>query len=746
MKKFTIFHLEDEPHERAAFKKFKSKLEEILQDVTTNNFLKITIIACKSVKELETKIFDSNYELTKNGSLNILFVIDYYIDKTKSSDCFAEVMSNGQYFSDWLNLYFPFIPKILLTVGDADKVNNAPNFNKLKYYSKSEFNNHEAFARKLTQYFLAEYSTEFWNALKVYPKQTGSTSWHTPGHNRGNSFVQSTFLKDFYEYYQDKTFSTDLSVSVDKLGDLSEPDMDAPLSKAMKFSSMVFGSKDTFFITNGTSTSNKTLLMTLLKPGEAVLVDRNCHKSVHQAIVFSGAIPIYMPPYFNETYGIWAPIDMKTLISYINYEYPDDFKPRMLILTTTTYEGIMYPISEIADLCTAKGILFYADEAWAPYLRFHPYYTYSYQNDISKTKVYNRYNAVDAGAHFVVQSTHKALSAFSQASMIHITKTFYNLLNNLEKNTKEHSEWKWLYNRYEFNNRCSYSKFKHELLETLRYWHSTSPHYPMLASLEKASYQMKIEGMSIINNLLENVDEFEKFLEEYAPNSLLTLEDIVTKDRLDNYRYYKKDKLKICLAMNNEHFKTKLERKKIQWEKSTNHMIQFLATIGTHNEEFQELREVMLELNPLEKYISKLSNPKKSETMELGFNPKELIGEIKVLPSEATKANGKLVCIKDCIDKVSCQMVVPYPPGIPVCLPGMKITKIMVTLIMQAIKYNEQDGTFNGNIHQVHGLYNNSESHGSNSINDLYIKVLSSKEEKSFYNLKKFNTILKKIC
>ena len=152
---------------------------------------------------------------------------------------------------------------------------------------------------------------------------------------------------------------------------------------------------------------------------------------------------------------------------------------------------MLYPVWEVAKLCERRGTLFYADEAWAAYLGFHPYYTRE-MDDSEGTVV--RYNAVNGtgSAHFSVQSTHKTMSAFSQASMIHVSNRFKALLEN-----DASPKFRWLRKRFSLHGRGSWEKFTHDLHEFLRYWHSTSPHYPFLATLDIAGVpQAKATGSS----------------------------------------------------------------------------------------------------------------------------------------------------------------------------------------------------------------------------------------------------------
>ncbi|MEQ8212226.1 MAG: aminotransferase class I/II-fold pyridoxal phosphate-dependent enzyme [Lacipirellulaceae bacterium] len=267
------------------------------------------------------------------------------------------------------------------------------------------------------------WSTPFWDRLKRHAI-IGNDTWFCPGHNKGNAYARSPFIGDFGELFAPAgglALSSDVSVSIQDLGDLSEPLQSTPMNAVMKKSADTFGAAFTLYSTNGTSTSNNVMLMALLRPGDVILVDRNCHKSVHQAIVIAGALPVYLHSAYNADLGIWLPVSIKEIGSSIQRMEKAKMLPRMLILTSCTYEGAMYPVSKIADLCNRHGVLFYADEAWLPYGRFHPAYM---TNDGSSA----RFNALGTGdgdgAHIVVQSTHKMLSALSQASMIHIGQAF----------------------------------------------------------------------------------------------------------------------------------------------------------------------------------------------------------------------------------------------------------------------------------------------------------------------------------
>jgi arginine/lysine/ornithine decarboxylase len=713
---YNYFYLEDNDQDFNKVEKLKKVIRNAFDDfiddiVELKRLLKkefnIKIIERKSSVELELIRVEKPIELPKkllsddnlctDASKNILFfLLDYFIkDQQTGKEQTIDNMKIGEVpVYIWLETYFPHIPKIVFTSLPREEVTLPKNY---FYCHKNELDEPNRFLLTLKKYFFDWWSPLFWKELVNYITSTGSISFHTPGHSSGNAFSNSTLLSSVYDIYSHFSFRSDLSVSVDELGDLSEPDdEDKPMTKARKRASSVFGSEDTYFITNGTSTSNKAMLMTLMEPGDVIIVDRNCHKSVHQAIVMSGAMPYYINPLYNDYLGIWLPLSKKQW--RIEQSIINNLKPKMMILTSCTYEGIYYPIHEIAKYCEENNILLYADEAWAPYNRFHPHYTNKINNYII------RYNSIDGrtdfnfegdiygrGAHFSVQSTHKALAAFSQASMIHISRRFRALIESKEEG------WDWLRERFE-----SYEDFKHQLMETLRYWHSTSPNYPMIATLDLASTQMRLEGIKLIDERIRWAIELKRILMEKVGNCVLELQDILYNN--EGYEKYLKDELKFIIGIdqsseNNERFLKNLLLKHnppIRWEKDTNGLVLFLITIGTMKNHIESLKDVLLKAKGFlnrPNYESLISEKKLTEKKILR---NVLSGDVKILPRDAVQAKGEMVGLEKSIGRISAQMVVPYPPGIPIILPGLEINEDMIKTVKETV---DKKG-----VSAVHGL------------------------------------------
>lgn len=723
---FNIWYLEDELSDFKKFKKVLPILTKRLDAEIRRIYLsvalpedlppqKINVEAhqfetTEAFEEAVNKLADCVDGAPAEPSLILL---DRLVPKSHDSDP-TDINNQTQGksavpFVEWVKRFFPSVPVRILSILDytssSSEAKNIQKDNVLKpegeYIQKDIFLNPKGLAGKLMDILLKN-KPQFWLALQEYANLP-VTSWHTPGHNKGESFRSSALLRPIHQAYiqADKplVFTSDLSVSVKQLGDLSEPNGTSPMSQAMERAAAVFGAARTFFCTNGTSSSNKTLLMSLLKPGEVVLVDRNCHKSVHQAVVMAGAVPYYLTPSFNSKLGVWKPLTLEQIETCIDQALDQGLQPRLLILTTCTYDGVLFPVYELADIVHKRGVLVHADEAWFPYGRFHPYYARGAGTSAG------RYNALDSNADFCVHSSHKALAAFSQASMLHIGNHFKQLLEGAD------SKFAWLNERFQ-----TLEAFEHRLIENLSYWLSTSPHYPMIASLDAATAQMSIEGSSLIGTLLGHAHE----LNTWAEGAVCKVgRDSLLDDSA--YEKYGLDPLKFTVQVKpkqREAFCEKLEDERHQWEKSSARSVLFLLTTGTLKEHVEGLISV------LDRNKKLLGDDPKAPSLEAP----DISGQVSILPSDAHYATGEyksLVEIRDLAlaadnggptkHPIACHMVTPYPPGVPTILPGLRVTA-------SSIKWVE-DIKRNGG--EVHGLF---------EVDDeLYMRVVlpnSSEHEK----------------
>jgi arginine decarboxylase len=245
-------------------------------------------------------------------------------------------------------------------------------------------------------------------------------SWHTPGHTGGTAFLRSPVGRVFHDYFGEALLRSDLSISVGELGSLL--DHSGPIGDGEKYAAHVFGADRTYYVTNGTSTSNRVVMMGTVARGQTVLADRNCHKSVEHGLSLTGAIPVYMMPQRNHL-GLIGPIPLSSFapdaiarnIANAPLAAGDKDKPALAIVTNSTYDGLCYDAARVEEQLgkSVDRVLF--DEAWFAYARFNP--------------IYRGCHAMRGGLDefgrggptvFATQSTHKLLAALSQASMIHL--------------------------------------------------------------------------------------------------------------------------------------------------------------------------------------------------------------------------------------------------------------------------------------------------------------------------------------
>jgi arginine decarboxylase len=249
--------------------------------------------------------------------------------------------------------------------------------------------------------------------------QTYEYSWHTPGHTGGVAFLKSPVGQAFFNFFGENMLRSDLSISVGELGSLL--DHSGPIGDGERYAARVFGAHRTYSVTNGTSTSNRIVFTASVTQDDIVLCDRNCHKSIEHSLTMTGALPAYLIPSRNR-YGIIGPIhpdiltpaSIKSLIKNNPLTRSSaQQKPVHSVITNSTYDGLCYNVRHVAELLGQSVDRIHFDEAWYGYARFNPIYRerYAMHGDPAKYK---------GPTLFATQSTHKLLAALSQASFIHV--------------------------------------------------------------------------------------------------------------------------------------------------------------------------------------------------------------------------------------------------------------------------------------------------------------------------------------
>jgi ornithine decarboxylase/lysine decarboxylase/arginine decarboxylase len=258
----------------------------------------------------------------------------------------------------------------------------------------------------------------FFRALMEYA-QDGSYSWHCPGHSGGVAFLKSPIGRMFHQFFGENMLRADVCNAVEELGQLL--DHTGPVAESEKNAARIFNADHCFFVTNGTSTSNKMVWHHTVAPDDVVLVDRNCHKSILHSIIMTGAVPVFLTPTRNH-YGIIGPIPdsefskeviQKKIAAHplLQHVDPKTVRPKILTVTQSTYDGVLYNTETIKAKLDGWVDTIHFDEAWLPHAAFHKFY--GAYHAMGKARARPKQAMV-----YATQSTHKLLAGISQASQV----------------------------------------------------------------------------------------------------------------------------------------------------------------------------------------------------------------------------------------------------------------------------------------------------------------------------------------
>jgi len=324
--------------------------------------------------------------------------------------------------------------------------------------------------------YLDSLAPPFFRALVDYA-QDGSYSWHCPGHSGGVAFLKSPVGQMFHQFFGENMLRADVCNAVEELGQLL--DHTGPVAASERNAARIFNADHCYFVTNGTSTSNKMVWHSTVAPGDIVVVDRNCHKSVLHAITMTGAIPVFLTPRRNHL-GIIGPISLdefrpeaieRKIEANPFARAAKHKRPRILTITQSTYDGVIYNVEMIKQTLGNAIENLHFDEAWLPHAAFHEYY--ANMHAIGPNRPLR-----EEGLIFATHSTHKLLAGISQASQILVQESNKDKLD-----------------RYLFN-------------EAYMMHTSTSPQYSIIASCDVAAAMMEPPGGTALvqESIMEALD------------------------------------------------------------------------------------------------------------------------------------------------------------------------------------------------------------------------------------------------
>jgi len=582
------------------------------------------------------------------------------------------------------------------------------------------------------------YETPFFSALKEYSKKPTGI-FHAMPISRGNSVFKSRWISDFGNFYGRNMFLAETSSTTGGLDSLLQPT--GSLKKAQKMASDAYGSLNTFFVTNGTSTANKIVVQALVKPGDVILIDRDCHKSHHYGLVLAGAYPVYLDSYPIEEYSMYGAVPLEQIKEKLLRlkEAGRLDLVKMLLLTNCTFDGLVYNVERVMQeiLAIKPDMVFLWDEAWFAFAGF----TYNYKQRTGMfvaQKLYEKYRSSayreEYNNHiknlkkdetpslpdpdkvrirvYSTQSTHKTLSSFRQGSMIHI--------------------WDEDFRR----------KSENTFMEAYMTHTSTSPNYQMLASLDAGRRQVQFEGYELVEKSIEMAMVLRAKINDHPRLNkyfdVLTVSDFIPKELrksgLSEYYNPKEgwnrmetawekdefvlDPTKITLhvgrtGVDGDTFKNKylMDKFNIQINKTSRNTVLFMTNIGTTRGSVTYLTNALLKIaDELDKEKLSLSSEENKIRQDMIYS---LTKDFPPLPDfsyfhhsfqavpgvpggnirEAfflayNEENYEYMPLVECLPAmendrilVASSFIIPYPPGFPVLVPGQAVSKEIIRFL-----------------------------------------------------------------
>ena len=555
----------------------------------------------------------------------------------------------------------------------------------------------------------------------------GKYTFCTPGHMSGTAFQHSPVGALFYDFFGANTFKADVSVSVGELGSLL--DHSGPHRDAEKYIAETFNADRSYIVTNGTSTANKIIGLYSAPAGSTVLIDRNCHKSLTHLMMMSNVIPIYLRPTRNA-YGILGGIPQsefkhETIEKRVK-ETPNATWPFHAVVTNSTYDGLFYNTGFIKNTLDVKSIHF--DSAWVPYTNFSPIYQGLAGMSGGRT---------EGKVIYETQSTHKLLAAFSQASMIHVKG---------EINEATFNE--------AFMMHTSTSPFYPIVASTetaAAMMRGNVGHRLIDESIDRA-----IRFRKEIKRLREESDSW--FFDVWQPENIGTKEcwELKPEDKWHGFRNIDQehmylDPIKVTLltpGLNGDGTMAErgipasivskyLDDRGVIVEKTGPYNLLFLFSFGIDNTKAMgllrelcnfrrdydrnlEIKEAIpslykkdpsfydgMRLQELAQGIHKLIV--EHDLPNMMFHAFETLPKMVMTPFDAfqRELNGEVeeVRIQDMQDKVNANMILPYPPGVPLVMPGEMLTADNRAVLDFMLMLCEIGEHFPGFETDIHGAY-----------------------------------------
>ncbi|AZU61371.1 aminotransferase class I/II-fold pyridoxal phosphate-dependent enzyme [Neobacillus mesonae] len=453
---------------------------------------------------------------------------------------------------------------------------------------------------------MSQNQTPLFSGLLQHAKRN-PIQFHIPGHKKGAGIDP-----EFRQFIGDNALSIDL-INIGPLDDLHHPK--GMIKQAQELAAKAFGADHTFFSVQGTSGAIMTMVMAVCGPGEKIIVPRNVHKSVMSAIVFSGAIPVFIHPEIDEKLGISHGITTDSVEKALE-QHPD---AKAVLVINPTYFGVSADLKKIVEIAHSYHIPVLVDEAHGVHIHFHDELPLS---------------AMQAGADMAATSVHKLGGSMTQSSVLNVKEGLVSV------------------------------KHVQSILSMLT---TTSTSYLLLASLDVARKQLAVKGRDLIDKTIRLAGTMRKRINE-IDHLYCAGEEILGSKAAYDY-----DPMKLIISVKDlgltgyEVEKWLREKHNIEVELSDLYNILCIVTFGDTEYEADQLVNALKDLS-----LEFEHRAAKTEPVEV------LLPEIPVLaltPRDAFYSETEVVPFEESAGRIIAEFVMVYPPGIPIIIPGEIMTK-----------------------------------------------------------------------
>ncbi|MBW4565744.1 MAG: aminotransferase class I/II-fold pyridoxal phosphate-dependent enzyme [Mojavia pulchra JT2-VF2] len=396
------------------------------------------------------------------------------------------------------------------------------------------------------------------------------------------------------------------------------------IQQAQQLAAEAFGAAQTWFLVNGSTCGVEAAILATCSTGDKIILPRNVHSSAIAGLILSGAIPIFLNPDYDSVLDIAHCITPSAVQSALQ-QYPD---AKAVMIVYPTYYGVCGDVEAIAHITHQYNIPLLVDEAHGPHFAFHP--------ELPTP-------ALAAGADLTVQSIHKTLGAMTQASMLHIQ-----------------------------GNRINADRVS----KALQLVQSTSPSYLLLASLDAARQQMAIDGERLMTRTLQ--------LAKAARTRISQIPGLSIIDNPASPGFVGLDKTRLTVTVSGLGL-TGFEAEEILDEKlgvtaecSSLQHLTFIISLGNTKGDIEELAQGFITLAQGYRRTNLIAQNPICQNP-----PSEFEYSLKISPREAFFAASETLPLLETCDRICAEIVCPYPPGIPVLMPGEVITKSAIEYLQQ---------------------------------------------------------------